>query len=37
LLFQSVLVYLPLSYPNYAASVLAGNGLFRAIVAAAFP
>jgi DHA1 family multidrug resistance protein-like MFS transporter len=37
LLFQSVLVYLPLSYPKYAASVLAGNGLFRASVGGSFP
>jgi DHA1 family multidrug resistance protein-like MFS transporter len=37
LLFQSVLVYLPLSYPQHAASVLAGNGLFRASLAGAFP
>ncbi len=32
LLFQSVLVYLPLSYPDYAASVLAGNDLFRCVL-----
>ncbi|KAF5325519.1 hypothetical protein D9619_009703 [Psilocybe cf. subviscida] len=37
LFFQSAVVYLPLSYPNYAASILAGNGLFRSAVAGAFP
>ncbi|PPQ94235.1 hypothetical protein CVT25_006661 [Psilocybe cyanescens] len=37
LLFQSILVYLPSSYPRYAASILAGNDLFRSTVAGCFP
>ncbi|KAH9476585.1 Caffeine resistance protein 5 [Psilocybe cubensis] len=37
LLFQSILVYLPSSYPKYAASILAGNDLFRSTVAGCFP
>ncbi|PPQ87955.1 hypothetical protein CVT25_001140 [Psilocybe cyanescens] len=37
LLFQSVLVYLPSSYPKHAASILAGNDLFRSTVAGCFP
>jgi DHA1 family multidrug resistance protein-like MFS transporter len=37
LLFQSALVYLPVSYPNYVASILAGNDFFRSSVAAGFP
>ncbi|KAF8309010.1 MFS general substrate transporter [Clavulina sp. PMI_390] len=37
LLFQSILVYLPVSYPDYVASILAGNDLMRSSVAAAFP
>ncbi len=37
LLFQSILVYLPMSYPKYAASVLAANDLIRSTIAAAFP
>ncbi|CBQ69314.1 related to FLR1-Putative H+ antiporter involved in multidrug resistance [Sporisorium reilianum SRZ2] len=37
LLFQSLLVYLPMSYPQYAASVLAANDLIRSSIAAAFP
>ncbi|TKY85602.1 hypothetical protein EX895_005764 [Sporisorium graminicola] len=37
LLFQSLLVYLPMSYPKYAASVLAANALIRSTIAAAFP
>ena len=37
LLFQSGLVYLPLSYQRYAASVLAGNDFFRSSIASAFP
>lgn len=37
LLFQSALVYLPVSYPAYVASILAGNDFFRSSVAAAFP
>jgi len=36
-LFQSCLNYLAISYPLYAASLLAGNGLFRATFAAIFP
>ncbi|KAF8337920.1 major facilitator superfamily domain-containing protein [Cantharellus anzutake] len=35
--FQSSLVYLPSSYPMYAASILAGNCFFRSIIAGAFP
>ena len=27
--FQSILMYLALSYPNYQGSILAGNDLFR--------
>ncbi|PWN46852.1 MFS general substrate transporter [Violaceomyces palustris] len=37
LLFQSILVYLPMSYPKYAASVLAANALLRSVIAAGFP
>ncbi|KAF9516079.1 hypothetical protein BS47DRAFT_1341426 [Hydnum rufescens UP504] len=37
LLFQSAIIYLPLSYPEYAASVLAGNAFVRSVMAAAFP
>ncbi|KAH8927002.1 MFS general substrate transporter [Atractiella rhizophila] len=37
LLFQSCIVYLPMSYPLYAASLLAGNDLFRSSGGAAFP
>ncbi|EPQ57270.1 MFS general substrate transporter [Gloeophyllum trabeum ATCC 11539] len=37
LLFQAVLNYLGDAYPRYAASVLAGNDLFRAGFGAAFP
>lgn len=37
LLFQSILVYLPVSYPHYVASILAGNDFFRSSVAAGFP
>ena len=37
LLFNSVLNYLPDAYPNYAASVLAGNDLFRSALGAGFP
>lgn len=37
LLFQCLLVYLPSSYPKYAASILAGNDLFRSTVAGCFP
>lgn len=34
IIFQSIFVYLPLSYPQYAASLFAGNDLFRALFAA---
>ena len=37
LLFMSVLNYLGDAYPEYAASVLAGNDLFRSSFGAAFP
>ena len=37
LLFNSVLNYLPDAYPDYAASVLAGNDLMRSLVGAGFP
>lgn len=37
LLFNSVLNYLPDAYPEYAASVLAGNDLFRSSFGAGFP
>ncbi|GAA6002012.1 hypothetical protein JCM10207_003037 [Rhodosporidiobolus poonsookiae] len=37
LAFQSVLMYISLSYPKYAASVLAGNDLFRSVFASVFP
>ncbi|KAI9839881.1 MAG: hypothetical protein M1819_000073 [Sarea resinae] len=37
LLFNSVLNYLPDAYPEYAASVLAGNDLMRASFGAGFP
>ncbi|KAK1985952.1 multidrug resistance protein [Colletotrichum cereale] len=37
LLFNSVLNYLPDAYPDYAASVLAGNDLFRSAFGATFP
>lgn len=36
-LFQAVFAYLATSYPKYVASVFAGNGLFRASFACAFP
>ncbi|GAA6064615.1 hypothetical protein JCM10212_006569 [Sporobolomyces blumeae] len=36
-LFQCLSVYLCLSYEKYAASILAGSGLFRALLAAGFP
>lgn len=35
--FNSVLNYLGMSYPHYAASVFAGNALFRALFGAVFP
>jgi len=37
LLFNSILNYLPDAYPDYAASVLAGNDLFRSAFGAGFP
>ncbi|KAJ4515578.1 GTPase-activating protein [Exophiala dermatitidis] len=37
LMFNSVLNYLADAYPDYAASVLAGNDLFRSSVGAGFP
>jgi len=37
LLFNSVLNYLPDAYPEYAASVLAGNDFFRSSFGAGFP
>ncbi|KAJ8091808.1 hypothetical protein PM082_021044 [Marasmius tenuissimus] len=37
LTFQSVLVYLTVTYYKYAGSVLAGNDLFRSSMAGAFP
>lgn len=37
LLFQAVLNYLPDAYPEYAASVLAGNDLMRSSFGAGFP
>ncbi|CAO1616315.1 unnamed protein product [Sympodiomycopsis kandeliae] len=36
-LFQSILVYLPFTYPTQAASVLAANDFIRSIIAACFP
>jgi MFS transporter, DHA1 family, multidrug resistance protein len=35
--FQSVLMYITSAYPLYAASVLAGNDLFRSTIASVFP
>lgn len=37
LLFQSIMNYLPDAYPDYAASVLAGNDLMRSCFGAGFP
>lgn len=37
LLFQSILLYLAMSYPRDAASIFAVNDLFRSTVAAFFP
>ena len=37
LLFNCALNYLPDAYPEYAASVLAGNDLFRSSFGAGFP
>lgn len=36
-LFQATFAYLAISYPKYLASVFAGNGVFRAGFACAFP
>src|SRR6202000_951280 len=33
-IFQCIFVYLPLSYPQYTASLLASNALFRSLFAA---
>ncbi|CAK5264110.1 unnamed protein product [Mycena citricolor] len=35
--FQSVLMYITSAYPDHAASVLAGNDLFRSAIASVFP
>jgi len=35
--FQSILMYLALSYTNYQGSILAGNNLFRSVMASIFP
>ncbi|KAF7978652.1 hypothetical protein HWV62_45166 [Athelia sp. TMB] len=37
LTFQSIMMYISLSYPHHAASVLAGNDLFRSSMASVFP
>ncbi|KAK0492776.1 major facilitator superfamily domain-containing protein [Armillaria luteobubalina] len=37
LTFQSILTYITPAYPTYAASVLAGNDLFRSAIASVFP
>ena len=37
LTFQSILMYITMAYPSHAASVLAGNGLFRSAFACCFP
>ncbi|KAK9375806.1 major facilitator superfamily domain-containing protein [Lipomyces chichibuensis] len=37
ILFQVLFNYLGMSYPRYLASVFAGNGLFRSMMAGAFP
>ncbi|GAA5910653.1 hypothetical protein JCM6882_001050 [Rhodosporidiobolus microsporus] len=37
LAFQSILMYISLSYPRYAASLLAGNDFFRSTFASVFP
>ncbi|GAA5828441.1 hypothetical protein JCM11251_006252 [Rhodosporidiobolus azoricus] len=37
LAFQSILMYISLSYPRYAASLLAGNDFFRSVFASVFP
>ncbi|GAA5828425.1 hypothetical protein JCM11251_006242 [Rhodosporidiobolus azoricus] len=37
LAFQSILMYISMSYPRYAASLLAGNDFFRSVFASVFP
>ncbi|GAA5868585.1 hypothetical protein JCM8547_003195 [Rhodosporidiobolus lusitaniae] len=37
LTFQSILLYIAMSYPAYAASIFAGNDFFRSCFAAPFP
>ncbi|TNY24584.1 putative caffeine resistance protein [Rhodotorula diobovata] len=37
LAFQGIMVYVSMSYPRYAASILAGNDLFRSTFASVFP
>jgi len=37
LIFQSILMYITMAYPSHAASVLAGNDLFRSAIACVFP
>ncbi|KAK0448140.1 major facilitator superfamily domain-containing protein [Armillaria borealis] len=37
LTFQSILTYITSAYPTYAASVLAGNDLFRSAITSIFP
>src|SRR6201999_349971 len=34
IIFQCIFIYLPLSYPQYTASLLASNALFRSLFAA---
>lgn len=36
-MFQSIMNYLPDAYPEYAASVLAGNDMIRSCFGAGFP
>jgi len=35
--FQSIVMYISMVYPQYSASVLAGNDLFRSVMASVFP
>ncbi|BGP46833.1 hypothetical protein JCM10450v2_002683 [Rhodotorula kratochvilovae] len=37
LAFQGIMIYVSMSYPKYAASILAGNDLFRSTFASVFP
>lgn len=37
LIFQCILIYITMGYPKYAASLLAGNDLFRSSFASFFP